>query len=110
MSEIEPLKLEDLNEQAIKTIKQSMESFDKDGNPTKVALDASKFVYSMSSAQKSGDYKDMLQEFRTLIRTQRNALKAGEPLLLDIEPMKLPMDAILSDKPQADAIRKRKNR
>lgn len=74
---VRPEKIEDLKEEALLTLKQALGATDKMGSPSKVAVDAAKFIYSESSIKDSDDYKKMIEQFRGIIVKQR---KTSEPL------------------------------
>jgi len=74
---IRPEKIEDLKDEALLTLQQALGATDKMGSPSKVAVDAAKFIYSESSIKDSDDYKKMIEQFRGIIVKQRKT--TGEP-------------------------------
>ncbi len=74
-----PSKIEDLTDDAIKTLQSALKRVDKTGLADKVAVDAAKFVVSSGSVKDSDEYKKMLGSFRELImKSRKKELSADE--------------------------------
>ena len=65
------LKIEELKSEALQTLKHALKATDKTGTPSKVAVDAAKFIHASSSIKDSDEYKKMISSFRDIVMSHR---------------------------------------